>query len=696
MPAAQSQNVAVLDPKEAATSVLKWERAITRAEKFFSNALEHGRKVYLRYKDDRQDQMTMPSTLRRVNIFYANVNTLKESLFNSLPKPEVSRLHKGDYEDDIARVAALILQRGLTYEVHCAQHFDAAVTSAILDRLVPGVGQVWLRYGDNEEIFIDVLYWEDFIYEPARCWENVSWVGRKHEFTRKEFIENYGEEAFNQASMMRDDSNITPKEISQGKYCVYEIWDKKSKKVFHIVKGAKAPVKELDDPYGLRGFFPCPKPLMANPTTSAYLPVTDFHIAQDQYIELDTIYARMSLITKAVKVAGCYDSATTAIGRMLEGQENVLIPVDNWAMYAERGGAKGMIDWYPVEQVVQVYEALRGQYEGLKATLYEVTGMSDIMRGASNQYETAAAQEIKAQFASVRMNGYQRDVAHFVRDILVIMSEIMVHLYSDEKFQAIIGNFNEADQQYIPQAMQVLRNDLLRKYKVDVESDSLTQADWALEKGQRMELVGSISQYLTAAIPAVQESPELGTLLMAMLKFSVAGFKGAAEVEGILDQQLSALIAQANQPQEPQPSPEEQKAQAEMQKMQMEAQLKQQEAVMNAQLKERESQQRMALEREQAQADMAVKQMEMAQKERMFQLDMQLKMMELEFKREEARIKVESQAVQGQMKLDQQAEANRQSAEAGAMKNEQAKQAGDLKIKQQRESTKEKRNEPKK
>jgi len=638
-----------------------WDKRIAKAEKFFQRAREHGRKVYTRYKDEREDEVI---GLQRVNIFYANVNTIKESLFNSLPKPDVSRLHKGDYEDDTARVAALILQRALTYEVHCAKSFAGAVKYAILDRLVPGMGQTWIRFEQPEEIFVDVLYWEDFLYGPARSWETVPWVARRHEFTAEEFIERYGKAALSDASKIKDDNNITPKEISENKYCVYEIWEKKTRKVFHVVLGAAKPLKTLDDPYKLPDFWPCPRPLMANLTTSAFLPVTDYHLAQDQYNELDVLYARMALISKAVKVAGLYDAASAEIGRMLEGQENKLVPVDNWAMFAERGGAKGMIDWYPVEQVVTVFQALAGQYDMVKQTLYEVTGMSDIMRGASNQYETAAAQEIKSQFASVRMNGYQRDVSEFVRDIMRIIASMMSGLYSDEKFQAICGSFNEADQKLLGPAMQVLRSPQMSQYKVDVEPDSLTQSDWALEKGQRMELTGYISQFLSSAVPAVENAPELGPLLFAMIKFSVAGFKGAAEIEGIIDQQLAALVAKAANPEPPKPTPEEQKMQLEQQKMQASMQLEQQKAQtqsqlemqkaqMEAGLRSQESAQRMELENQQALADMAVKREELNNQREMFMMEMAMKRQELEFKQQEMGLKLEHQFVSGQMKTQQ-------------------------------------------
>src|SRR3546814_197415 len=210
------------------------------------------------------------------------------------------------------------------------------------------------------------------------------------------FRATYGEAALKKIGEREaGEGSLTPKEVNKDKICVYEIWDKRTKKVYHISKGLDEPIKELDDPYQLRGFFPCPRPLIANVDTTAFLPVTDYHLAQDQYQQLDILYGRIDLIVKAVKVAGLYDGANTDIARMLEGAENILIPVDNWAMHAERGGARGQIDWFPVEQISTVLQQLHASFEAIKAMLYEVTGMRDIVRGASSQYETAAAQKIR-------------------------------------------------------------------------------------------------------------------------------------------------------------------------------------------------------------------------------------------------------------------------------------------------------------
>lgn len=639
---------------------MNWTPRIEKAEKFLQKTISRGRTIYQRYEDERED--ATQSSQKRINLFYANVNTLKESLFNSLPKPDVSRMQRGAYNDDVSRVAALIIQRGLDYEVKTAKDVKDSVEAAILERLVPGFGQVWIRFAD-EQIFVERVYWEDFIWEPARSWNDVGWCGRKIHMTKDDFIAKFGEEAYQNmdgANYGDKDApqDLTPEQINKNKICVYEIWDKTNRKVVHCIKGMEDVLQEQDDPLQLRDFFPCPPPLMANPTTNKFLPVPDYKIAQDQYDDIDILYARIQLIVKAIKVAGVYAAdSQTEINRMLQGQENVLIPVDNWAMFADRGGVKGLIDWYPVNEVAQVLTTLQSQYTALKSELFEVTGMSDIIRGASNQYETASAQKIKAQFASVRMNGYQRDVSYFVTHILRIMTEIMVQLYSDERLQEIVGVLSPEDMALAPQALQILRNDRLLSSKVDVQADSLTQSDWALEKESRMELLGNVSQYLSTAVQLGGQVKELAPMLLGLLKFAVSGFKGATEVEGMMDRALDQMIAAASQPTPPQPSPEEIKAQAEMQKMQAEMQLKQQEAQQRLQLEQQQAQADLTVQQQQAQLDAMLSQQKLEHQREMNQMELQFKqqmlMLELQAKQASAAIKMQQDQRTAEMKEEE-------------------------------------------
>ena len=585
-----------------------WPKRLQAWKKFSEKFHERGTHIEARYADDREAEASgRPSMLgdtgiKKVNMFYSNTTVIKESLYNSLPKPDVSRLHKGETENEPSRVAAAIMQRGLTYEIHCAKYFDPAVKAAILDRLVPGLGTLWVTFippanGKPEEITIDTVYWKDFIYEPQRTWEQVTWAGRILHIEKEEAKEKWGDKALAVAPSKGGyaSGGVAIETISEGKVCIIQMWDKKKKEVMFMTTTGEV-LERFKDPYKLTNFFPCPKPLTASAPTNKFLPIPDYYIAQDQYMELDILYARINLIVEAVRVAGCYDSAQPAIGRMLDGTENKLIPVDNWAMFAEKGGVQGSISWYPVETITGVLQQLTGTYEFIKNQLFEVTGMADIVRGSTNQYETASAQEIKAQFASVRMNAFQRDVSFFVRDTLRIMGELMVQMYSEQKLSQVCGQLPMEDQQHVPAALRILHDDFTAKYSIDIQTDSLTQADWGLEQKQRMEYVGVVSQMIQSAVPAMAQMPQIGTLLAQILKFASVGFKGASELEGSLD----AAILQMQQMQEqkaqqpPEPSPEQIKAEAakaesdaRIQERQMTSQIKQQESAAELQFMEK-------------------------------------------------------------------------------------------------------------
>lgn len=589
-----------------------WPRRLDAWKKFSEKLHERGSKIEARYEDERDaNNMTVGLNLqdiggKRVNLFYSNVTVIKESLYNSLPKPDVSRLHKGDWDNEAARVAATIVQRGLTYEVNCAPNFDDAIKAAVLDRLVPGIGQTWVEFHAAkgqmgtpgyipESISLEIVYWKDFLYEPARNWSKVGWAGRKIQYPIAEAKEKWGDRVTGESQYPATTGTISTVEqaMKADTVCILQIWDKRKKTVIHMTEGGHI-LDETPDPLKLKDFYPFPKPLMAAPPTRYFLPLADYYMAQDQYIEMDILYARINLIIEAIRVAGVYDSTQTGIQRMLGGTENKLIPVDNWALFADKGGLKGTIDWFPVETVATVLQHLVTTYSFIKTQLFEVTGMADIVRGSTNQYETAAAQQIKAQFASVRMNAYQRDTATFVRDTVRIMAEMMCQLYTKEKLSTVCGQLPQTDQQYVDAALAILRNDFMMHYNVSIQADSLTQADWGLEQQQRMTYVQALAQFLTSAVPAAQADPTLQPLLAQMIKFASVGFKGSTELEGTLDHILEQMAQQPPQ-QDDEPSPEEKKAQAEAMKAQQDMQMKEREHQLKMEMMQAEMQHKQAM-----------------------------------------------------------------------------------------------------
>jgi hypothetical protein len=134
---------------------------------------------------------------------------------------------------------------------------------------------------------------------------------------------------------------------------VWEIWDKETKQVIHMVEGFNRVLDVVEDPLELPNFFPSPKPLMSNVTTKNLIPKAGYLLAEDLYKEAHDLTRRIALLVKAIKVAGVYDRQNEGIQKLLdEAVENVLLPIDNWLSFMEKGGIGGAVNFMPLENIV--------------------------------------------------------------------------------------------------------------------------------------------------------------------------------------------------------------------------------------------------------------------------------------------------------------------------------------------------------
>jgi len=89
-----------------------------------------------------------------------------------------------------------------------------------------------------------------------------------------------------------------------------------------------------------------------------------------------------------------------ALQRLLtEGDNNTLIPVDKWMAFSEKGGLQGSIQLLPLEVIAATLINLYTAHKNVTDQIYEITGISDIIRGQTSASETATAQQIKGQYA---------------------------------------------------------------------------------------------------------------------------------------------------------------------------------------------------------------------------------------------------------------------------------------------------------
>ena len=524
----------------------------------------------------------------KVNLFWSTMKVLLSMLYARPPKADVSRTFQ-DYEDDVARVAGTMLQRilnrGFDDDV---SEWDAAVRQGIEDWLIVGLGQIWLRYevetepymieavldpmtGEelvpaqeaeritDEDTCCDYVYWEDFYWSPARVWPEVRWVARRVFMTKDQLEARFGEEIARIVPLgnrKQSDSvnDQTVKHDPWSKAEVFEIWCKDHRKVYWYARGADVILDVKDDPLGLDNFFPCPKPVAANVTSSNFMPRADYIFAQDQFNELDEINTRITWLTRAAKVVGVYDKSADGIQRMFsQGAENQLIPVDNWALFAERGGIKGQVDWAPIEQVVNAINQLRQYRQDKVMQIYEVLGISDVMRGSSKASETATAQQIKAQFGSTRVQLMQFYIADWISQALRIKAEIICKHWQPETIIRRSNIERTPDAPLAMEAIQLLKDEEMSEYRINIEADSMAALDWEGERDSAVQFMQGLGAFVSQVAPMAQQVPGAAPVLLSMLQWAVSKFRVSTQIESVLDQAITGLKQQGIQP--PQPNP---------------------------------------------------------------------------------------------------------------------------------------------
>ena len=622
-------------------SLQKYLNVIGQYNREFTKWEARATKIIRRYRDDVRTSGATGSESARFNVLWSNVQTLVPAVFSRLPKADVSRRFADN--DPVGRVASLLLERALDYEIEHYPDFRAAMKNAVEDRFLGGRGVAWVRYdphivqvgepedgyqvtedvdpeGDNqgqepqeaieyECAPTDYVHWKDFGHNVARTWEEVTQVWRWVYMSKPALQERFGEELARRIPTNDSPEGLTKygqssKQNDQAKIC--ELWDRETQKVYWFSESYPELLDERDDPLGVEGFFPCAKPLYATTTTDSLVPIPDFVLYQDQANELDILTDRIDGLVKALRVRGIYDASQPALQRLLtEGDNNTLIPTDKWAAFSEKGGLKGTIDLLPIDAIaatlIQCYQA----QQQIKSQIYEITGISDIIRGQTAASETATAQQIKGQYAGLRLRSMQESVALFATDLIRLKAQIISSKFQPETIlkYAAADQMTPEDQQMIPQALELISANPLRNFRIEVAADSLVQLDEQQVKQERIEFIGAFGNFLREAVTAGQQVPELTPMLMQIMRFAVSSFKQARPIEGTIDAALQKLEQkQAEAAQNPQPDPEMMKVQAEQQAAQMKMQADQQAAQMKIQSDSQLQQARM-------QADLQVEQM---------------------------------------------------------------------------------------
>lgn len=704
-----------------------WQKRATEIDKLYAS---------LKYQGDVNRD-------REFAMFWANTQVLAPSIYSRPPIAIATPRWKA--RKGVLRSAAEVLERDLAL-VFEAEDIDGVMRQVRDDLAIVGRGAAWLRYdpegGQYKQVCIEHVDRRDFLHQPARKWKEVQWVARRAWLTKEQAEERFTVE---KAAKLSYSINKEDKESGatdqHGQAEIWEIWHKAEDKVIWVSEGSDIVLDKGPPHLKLEGFFPCPRPAYSTTQRQSLVPVPDYSMYQDQLNEINDLTKRIASLQSALKVRAFYPAGAGELGDAIEAaikatsDQAIMIPVSNWAVMGTNAAADTIV-WLPLDQISKVITecvALRRQYI---EDVYQITGLSDIMRGSTDPNETLGAQQLKSQYGSIRVRDRQNELVRVAKEIAVIAAEILaencpakelltmsqLELRTDKQVKEEIAKIEaEAKQamqaqvqqqiaaaQQNPEQMQqlqanpqmvqqmldqlieqtekqikpkidklneeatqekviaLLRDEKIRPFALDIETDSTIQPDEDAEKQRRSEVVAAIGGLMREMVPMVQQggSPELAKFGGVFIKYAMGAFRPDRELDQAMDELIDGMQLAAEQPKQDPNAAAQQQAQAEMQlrqqemqgKMQIEqaklqadqgeAQAKQQAEAQKAQMEAQDAEAERAFKAQEMQMKAQEMQAKMQHEREMMEMEKEIKLLEMEAVREKNRMQAETMQMQ--------------------------------------------------
>lgn len=568
------------------------------------------------FKQAEDCEKAYHNTELNYNIFYSNVEILTANLCIANPKPDIQRrflkrLEKNKLRSNTYADVAKVLNGAVEF-VSDASCLDERITNAVKKSVIDGRGVAWIDYepeisvDDNgaeyvsgRNIRVDSLNPWEFLYSSAEKEEDIWWVARRHLLSREDIKRRFGYNPKDEELQFKQEDET---QLKRGE--VWEIWDKNSKKrAFLLVSSYKDKFLEVvDDPYKLEGFFPCDSLDFIN---KGVVPVPEYMIYKKQADLLEVVCKKSAVIEDEVKLVTLVGSQDKGIAQRITAAQNgevLSIPTDNMV-----GAAESLITTTPVDKAIILLEHLQVEKEKLKQNIYDITGISDIMRGVTDSQETAAAQRIKGLFGSLRFQARQKKVQTFRKNIYKIIAELIAEHYDEDTLSEMTCTYlptAETKQMLIlkqqqgveltPDEMNILeeptwgdlmyimRNDKLRNYTVDIETvatafDDMEQQNAAIKDLTNLYL--SMVQYSDSLSPATLKG------FIPLIKMNLSSVKISSAVGNQLEEAIESAYKEAEEEaQQPQqPNPELLKIQSDIDYKKGELKIKEQEVAIKQQ-----------------------------------------------------------------------------------------------------------------
>jgi len=466
---------------------------------------------------------------------------------------------------------------------------------------------------ENERICFEAVSWLDYRHGPAKRWDERPWEAFRFCVQREDEEKSFDAHLIGE---QLSDSEVNNRE----KTCKdgingWEIWDKDSRKVIFIDDHGVI-LKMIDDPLGLTQFFCTATPVQPITINGRLMPVNPFSIYRRLADDLEDAVRRKNVLIRAMKAKGWYGTSEADMAAVLNLNDNEFAPIKDAEIWAANGGIQNAVAFWPFEKFIAAIQQLDLAITQYKQWIYEITGISDIVRGASNAAETLGAQQIKSQWGSLRIQKMQRMMERCARDLFVMMSEIIPSKFSYQTLEKMTGIPILPKPEDTPEVIQqknavmaLMKEKLSTYYRIDVESDSTIRADLTQQKQEIAQFLTGSAQYFTAVGPLVREGALPADAALEIYIASARLFKLGRSVEDTLENMVAQAKAKAQQaqqnPTQEQPNPEVIKAQSDAQVAQANVQNEQVKAQREAEKAQAELQQQELADQRQNETEIA-------------------------------------------------------------------------------------------
>lgn len=605
-----------------------------KSAKAWLNLLIESEKAFERWNDHCDNIDKIYASLERLSVYgrdkefqmlWANIEVIKPAIYARPPKPVVVPKFKD--RRPVYQAASEVMERCTTVAFDLA-HINDLMMQLRDDIVTIGRGVPWVRYesgnrggyyGNHERVCFDYKHRKDFLHSVSRCWYEVTWVAGASYMTRGEArrrFRKYSGNAYQEAEYRVDkDAKEVGGADDRERACFWEIWHKTENRVLWVAQGCEDILDEDDPHLELQDFFPCPRPAYGTLQRGSLVPVPDPLQYKDQLDELNSMTGRIHALSEALEVKGFYPAGGAEIAEAVEKAiklktpGRVLVPISNWAAF---GGSKEIIIWMPIDQIAQVITQLIVTRKQIIDDIYQITGLSDIMRGATDARETLGAQQLKTQFGSSRIKDKQMEMVRVARDMVVIASEIITQKFDpativamsqtqlptrraqqqevyglqqqmqqqmlqyqqqarqpkiqqmgQQNPQQLLPIIEKAQQQMVQmesqlkkaaekpnldQVLAFLKNNRTKSFVLDIETDSTIMIDESAEKKARTEFTGMLGALLPQLAQLIAADAGTAEFCGELLKFSTAPFRVGRSLDSAIDELVERMKTKADNP----------------------------------------------------------------------------------------------------------------------------------------------------